>query len=164
MNFFSTLAVASIVMCAAPAFAQQASDTSAAPRMAHARVQLDPKLRMTDEQRQKLFALRNQYILDTANQKAQLKVAKSELRQTMSETTINKSAAQSLQSKINGLKSDLSNARLTMRLAAADVFTPEQREQFQSMRKRWNHHRGGGKFHGGNRCFGKQMCSPVKAS
>lgn len=163
MNFIRTLVMTSIIMCATPVFAQDASNASADRMSAHTRVQVDPKFQITDEQRTKLSALRDQYILDTANQKAQLKVAKHQLRRTLSQSTIDKSAAMSLQSKINGLKSDLSNARLSMKLAAADVFTAEQRAQFQSMRKRWKqHHRGG--MRGGGKHFARQMCGPSRAS
>jgi Spy/CpxP family protein refolding chaperone len=62
-------------------------------------------------------------------------------RQLMSKATIDKSAVLSLQSKINSLKADLSNARIDMALTASAVFTPEQREMFSKF--------GHGRGHGG---------------
>ncbi len=61
--------------------------------------------------------------------------------QLMSKATIEQSAVLALQSKINSLRDDLSNARIDMALTASAVLTPEQREMFAKF--------GHGRGHGG---------------
>lgn len=136
MRLLSTLALGAVMLLSTPVFAGESTSITGT-EVAQAQVQIDPALKVTTEQREKLMALRNQYILDTATKKAELKVAKSQLRSTFKKPTIDKQAALSLQSKINGLKADLSTARLSLKLACADVFTAEQRAAFSKM------HRGG---------------------
>ncbi len=134
-------------MCALPAFAQESPPAAQADdgqMLAQARVPDGPSHRITDEQRQKLFALRDQFELSTAEKRAELHVDQRQLRQALHATTVDKQAALSLQSKINGLRDDLSNAKLGMVLAAGDVFTPEQRAEFKQMHHRWHHRHGGG--------------------
>lgn len=156
MRLLHSLALGALLFCSTPVFAQDA--TVVEPEIAQAQVAIDPSLRVTTEQREKLMALRNQYILDTATKKAELKVAKSQLRATFKKPTIDKTAALSLQSKINGLKSDLSTARLSMKLAAADVFTAEQRAAFSKMHRGYDHKRGCGPSRGfGSRGHGGPM-------
>ncbi len=147
MRLLPTLALGAILLCSTPVFAQEATSVSGT-ELAQTQVTIDPALKVTAEQREKLMALRNQYILDTATKKAELKVAKSQLRATFKKPTIDKTAALSLQSKINGLKSDLSTARLSMKLAAADVFTAEQRAAFSKMHRGYGHKRGCGPSRG----------------
>lgn len=105
---------------------------------------------LTDDQKAKLGTLRDQYILSTANKKAELMVASRQLNETLHATTVDKSAALTLQGKINNLKADLSTARLNMMLASSDVFTAEQREQMQKMHRMhgWDHKGHGGKGKG----------------
>ncbi|MBK7840766.1 MAG: hypothetical protein IPJ49_24445 [Candidatus Obscuribacter sp.] len=105
---------------------------------------------LTDDQKAKLGTLRDQYILSTANKKAELMVASRQLKETLHATTVDKSAALTLQGKINNLKADLSTARLNMMLASSDVFTAEQREQMQKMHRMhgWGHKGHGGKGKG----------------
>lgn len=150
MNFTRPIALATMALCALPAFAKDAApvDSSTAPST-HVRPHF-AQFKMSDDQKSKLASLKNQYILDTATKKAELKVAKNQLREEMGKTSIDKSAAMGLQSKISSLRGDLSSARLSMMIAAADVFTPEQREAFKKMR----HAR-----HGHGKSFGGKMGS-----
>lgn len=147
MNLSRPIALATMALCALPAFAKDATPVeSSAALSTHVRPHF--KFNMTDEQKSKLSSLKNQYILDTATKKAELKVASNQLREEMGKSSIDKSAAQGLQSKINSLRGELASARLNMLLAAADVFTPEQREAFKKMR----HGR-----HGHGKSFGGKM-------
>lgn len=138
--------VAIATLCTLPAFAQDSQSSAQNTNehmIAQARVSDGPSHSITDEQRQKLSSLRDQFELSTAQKKAELDVDKRQLRQILHATTVDKQAALSLQSKINGLRDDLSNARLGLILAAGDVFTPEQRAEFKQMHHRWHHHHGG---------------------
>lgn len=108
---------------------------------------IDGQLKLSDEQRSKLGALRDRFTLDTASKKADLQVSMRQMHELLVKPTIDKSAVLSLQAKINGLNADLSTARLNMMLASADVFTPEQRAQFSKMRESREH----GGYH-----FGKE--------
>ena len=109
-----------------------------------------PRMSLTPEQREKLGAIRDQFTLDTATKKAQLQVQKHQLRELLTKPTVDKQAVLSLNDKLNGLKADLSNARLQMMLASGDVFTPEQKQQ---MRERMS--RGGMRGHFGK---GRDSC------
>lgn len=73
---------------------------------------LDSKLKLSAEQRSKLGALRDQFTLDTASKKADLEVSMRKMHELMVMPNIDKSAVLSLEAKINGLKADLSTARL----------------------------------------------------
>lgn len=139
MRLLHSLALGALLFLSTPVLAQE-SPTTVEPAVAQARVSLDPSLKVTTDQREKLMSLRNQYILDTATKKAELKVAKSQLRAVFKKPTIDRATATSLQTKINSLTSDLSTARLNLKLAAADVFTVEQRAAFSKMR--YGHKRG----------------------
>lgn len=124
-----------------------------------------PRLSLTPEQKEKLGAIRDQFTLDTATKKAQLKVQMHQLRELMGKPTIDKQAVLSLNDKVSALKADLSKARLQMMLASSDVFTPEQREQIRERMARggMRHHFGKGRGHGG--CGGggwhKGGCGPA---
>lgn len=150
MNFTRPIALATMALCALPAFAKDATpaESSTTPST-HVRPHF-AKFKLSDEQKSKLSSLKNQFILDTATKKAELKVAKNQLREEMGKTSIDKSAAMGLQSKISSLSGELASARLNMMIAAADVLTPEQREAFKKMR----HFR-----HGKENGFGSKMGS-----
>lgn len=147
MRLLHSLALGALLFCSAPVFAQE-TPSVVQPEVAQTQVTLDPALKVTAEQREKLMTLRNQYILNTATKKAELQVAKSQLRATFKQPVIDKTAALSLQSKINGLKGDLSTARLSLKLACSDVFTAEQRAAFSKMRHGYGHKRGCGPSRG----------------
>lgn len=162
------MAIAATAFSAAPALAQTSDSAEAIiaqndgakfiAQTDSARPRFSP---LSAEQKSKLGQLRDQYVLSTATKKAELQVASRQLKETMHGTTVDKSAALSLQSKINGLKGELSTARLNMMLASSDVFTPEQREQMQKFHKMRGHH---GKHRGGcgmrGRAFGPGFGGP----
>jgi Spy/CpxP family protein refolding chaperone len=146
MRLLYSLALGALMFVTTPVFAQ-VTPTVVEP-IAQTQVSIDPALKVTAEQREKLMNLRNQYILSTAQKKAELTVAKNQLRTVFKQPTIDKQAALSLQTKINGLKGDLSTARLNLKLAAADVFTAEQRAAFSKMHHGYGHKRGCGPTRG----------------
>jgi Spy/CpxP family protein refolding chaperone len=164
MKFLTPIALSALVFAALPAIAEDGAKGGPGMRpVTGVKVCAPgPKFSMTEDQKDKLSSIRDQYKLATAQKKAELEVAMHQQRELMGKTTIDKSAVLSLQSKINGLKADLSNARIDMALTASSVFTPEQREMFQKRmhgkfghkgpRGEWGGHKGG--FRGGERKFG----------
>jgi len=142
-----------LLICMSPALAQDVSENDATligQAQVQATVPERPKNPITDEQRTRLGAIKDQYELDTAQPKAQLKVSQRQLRQMLTASTVDKTAALSLQGKINSLRASLSDAKLKMMLATSDVFTAEQKEAFKKFRghgRRFGkgHHGGGGK-------------------
>ncbi len=165
MKLLSTLALASAFLIGAPVLAQNATfvaDNGAAGSGASTSLRAERKARFnfTEEQKKKIGELKDRFALDTASKKAELSVAQRQLRESLKASSVDKGAALGLQNKINGLRADLSTARLNMMLAMSDVFTPEQKEQMKAMRNHrrggcgggfgGKHHRGGG-FHGGPR-------------
>ncbi len=150
----SRVAVIATMLLASGANAQQVTTVRDADNMllANARVEGAPPT-LSDDQRGKLRALKNQLTLDTAQKRAELKVGQSQLRELLTKPKVDKQAALDLQSKLNTLKADLSNARLNFMLSASDVFTAEQKEAFRGrMMKR---SMGGGRHHGhGGGCGG----------
>jgi len=170
MKLIRPMIITGLLLSALPAFAQS-TITAELPKdgpkqCAGGKCGMDPKLKITPEQKAKLGSLRDSFKLSTADKKAELEVAQGQLRRIFGEPTVDKSAALSLQNKINGLRADLSTARLNMMLASSDIFTPEQREAFSKMRgmhrhggfghhRHGGHHRGGGEgFRGGDKKVG----------
>jgi Spy/CpxP family protein refolding chaperone len=144
------LAILGILVFAAGATAQEMSvpaDDSQSQLLAQTAVQPRIKFSLTPEQLEKIGALKDQMTLDTATKKAQLQVSKHQLRGLLAKPSVNKQEALALQAKINALQGDLANARLGFKLAAGDILTPEQKEQF-SKRMMF------GGFGGGRGCGG----------
>ncbi len=126
------LAVLGALLLGGPVLAQDvpmAEDNSNA-FLAQAKVQpTAPRLSLSDEQRQKIKSLKDQYTLDTAMKKAQLKVQRGQLFDLLRKSKVDKQEVLSLHAKVTALRSELSDARMNFMLAANDVFTPEQKEQ-----------------------------------
>jgi len=150
------LALLGALLLSGPVLAQDvpnAEDDSSF--LAQTRVDPDPRISLSDEQRQKLKELKNQYTLDTALKKAQLKVQQSQLFDLLRKPKVDKQEVLALHAKVNSLRTELSDARLNFVLAANDVFTPEQREQMGrrfGMRggcRHGGHGSCGAGFHGG---------------
>jgi Spy/CpxP family protein refolding chaperone len=158
----SALLVAAAIAADAPTTtAQLDKDACAAKGACHKRPNL------SDSQIQQLRALRDKYSVDTATKKAQLKVLHHQVMEQLGQASIDKSSVLATQDKINALRTDLSNARLSMMLEASNVFTPEQRAQMKNrmMRGGFRHHGGhngfrgkGGHFRGGK--FGATGAGP----
>ena len=85
-------------------------------------------LAVTDDQFEKLYALRNSY-LDTIGPKAlQLGQLHRKLRDVLSSPTLDAKAASDIGSRINALKSEMGQARLDRMIASAQVLTSDQRK------------------------------------
>jgi len=148
MKLIRPMIITGLLLSALPAFAQT-TVTANVPekesgKVCAAKVGFDSKLRLSPEQRAKLGTLHDQLTLSTADKKAELEVAHNQMRRLFEQPTIDKQAVLNLEAKINGLKDDLSTARVNMMLASADVLTPEQRAEFGKMHESrgWRHHRG----------------------
>jgi len=148
MKLIRPMIITGLLLSALPAFAQTTVTAEVPKEGGKACVGhcgFDSKLKITPDQKQKLGSLRDQFTLANANKKAELQVAHREMRRLMSQPTIDKQGVLALESKINGLRDDLSTARVNMILASSDIFTPEQRAAFGKMREMhgFRHHRGG---------------------
>ena len=158
MKFIRPMVIAGLLLTAMPAFAQS-TVTAQLPKdggqACQGKVGWNSSLKLTPEQKQKLGTLHDQFILSTADKKAQLKVAHNEMRRLFEAPAIDKQAVLSLETKINGLRDELSVSRVNLMLASSDIFTPEQRAAFEKMRGmhgfRHHHfgHREGGAGEGG---------------
>ena len=152
----SRVAIIATVLLAGSANAQGLTtvEDAGSPLLAHARVEGAPPS-LSDDQRDRLRALKNQLSLDTAQKKAELKVGQSQLRELFGKAKVDKQAVLDQQSKLNTLKADLSNARVNFMLSANDVFTAEQKQAFRgrmikrSMGRDGHHGRRGGSCGGG---------------
>lgn len=159
MKIFRTVLTTGLLLSALPAFAGETVTAELPKESAKPSCEgrFDTKLRLTDEQRSKLGALRDQYTLDTAGKKAQLEVSFRQMHELLRQPTIDKQAVLNLEAKINSLKTDLSTARINVMLASSDVFTAEQRAQFSKMMEWRGHCEGGhhGRKHEGGREMGR---------
>lgn len=112
-------------------------------------------LNLSDEQLEKLHNIRVKSKTGNALKQAELQVLSTQLQEALSAENIDKQAAFALQSKINALRADLSNARLASMIEKSEVFTAEQRKEIRhKMLQRegafgGRGHRGhGGRHHG----------------
>lgn len=126
-------------------------------------------LSLSTAQLEKLSALKDKFKLDTAEDRAQLKVERHQMFSLLSQPTVNKEEVLTLESKMNALKNKISDARVNLLLAKSEVLTPEQKEKIHDhflMRSlKGNHH--GRNFVGfkGKGCgFGKQSISRPTAN
>lgn len=149
MKNLRTVIITGLMLTALPALANETT-TASLPKDGTKPVcegkSCSMKFKLTDEQRTKIGALVDKYKLDNANKKAELKVSYRQLREIMGKPSIDKSAALATESKINGLKSELATSKLNLKLAMADVFSPEQRAEWLKFKEMKEH-----RFHGGHR-------------
>lgn len=87
---------------------------------------------LSDAQKSKMGKITDQFDLETASLKAQLRVAHRQLFELLGNNEIDHSVAQSLETKIDSLRSEIGKSRLKMMLAMHDVLTPEQRADMKS--------------------------------
>lgn len=161
----STLAVFGALLCMSPAIAQETpvdADSSGRSKFVaesgERQSESYKQFSMSEEQQTKLRALKDQFSVQTAEKKAQLKADQHKLFELMSQATIDRGAVSSLHAKVNSLRTELSDARLNHMLSVSEVFTPEQRAQ---MRKRMLSHsfKGGHSWGGKSRgCQGSGSC------
>lgn len=121
----------------------------------------DKRFSFSDSQLEKMASLKTQFLDKTAGERSELGTLHRQMKDVLSQTQIDRSKAEAIQSKINSIKDDLSNAKLNLKLDEIAALTPEQREQMrhrmlvsEAFGGRFGHHRhfGGRHFErGGSR-------------
>lgn len=119
-------------------------------------------LGITTDQLEKFNTLKQGFIASTASKKAELKVLSSELRDDMTKPGVSKNQMLELQGKINEIKAQLSNSRISFMADRMAILTDDQKAKIRefslkrSMGPGGKHHRGGFKrgFHHGGKRFG----------
>ena len=113
---------------------------------------------LSDDQLERLNAIKMQFAKNTAGMRADLHVQKMQLKDILTKPQIDVGQAKSVQDRINSLHAQLSDARLNYVIERAAVFTPEQRQQMRRMFLRHGafggHHHPGGGACGGGGCGG----------
>jgi len=133
------------------------------------------QLALSDEQLEKIAKVKASLADATGPKKLQLKTLHRQLKDALTKENVDKSSVLNLQSQINSLRDELSNAKLNARLDTLAVLTPEQkaklrhaalqRQALGSMGGRMGgkHHRGhGGQpgFKGGHHGRGPGAAAP----
>jgi Spy/CpxP family protein refolding chaperone len=144
---FSNLLLASILLCGPVRAAEpdeQANSTeglgltgtviAAGPSDEHRRGGFEGRhgfgqeLGITDAQLERLHALRAQYQDSVASKKAQMHSLFRQQHDLMTQPTIDRQQITSMQDRINAMRTELANARLSYSMDRAEVFTVEQRK------------------------------------
>lgn len=116
------------------------------------------KMNFSDEQLEKLSSLKTKMRETSGPKMLELKKLKGEIRDKLTKSDVNKDEILAIQSKINGLKAELSNDRISFMVDASQILTEEQK---QTMRRKMlmkilmGHHRGHKRFHGKRSHHGK---------
>jgi Spy/CpxP family protein refolding chaperone len=115
----------------------------------------------SDDQLEKIAALKDQYMQKTASQKSQVRLLHRQLREAMASETVDRSRAQQILSQINSIHSDLASKGLDFKIDMMSILTPEQREHMRrhmlmenAFGGGWGHHRHGGHGRGGEHGHG----------
>lgn len=109
-------------------------------------------MNLTDEQLEKIVGIKNSFRDSASKKVADLKLLQRQLRSMIMEEKVDRAKVTDLQSKINALKSDLSSARLAMKLDTFDVLTGEQKQKMRHRALQQEAFGGPGrKGHGGKR-------------
>jgi hypothetical protein len=88
-------------------------------------------LSMTDDQLEKIAKLKADFSDTSAGTIAQIHKYNRQLRDLLIKEQPDKAQALDLQAKINGLKNDMANAQLNMRLEAISLLSPDQKQQLR---------------------------------
>jgi len=100
------------------------------------------RLNLTEQQKQQLKDLRFQSSKEKIQRQADLKVARLEYRQLMSEDLPDRSQVMSKLDQISQLQSNLRKHQVDSRLSARELFTPEQRSKLRNIHRNMRlHHR-----------------------
>lgn len=86
---------------------------------------------LTDEQYEKLYNLRNQFLDQAGPKFLALKEAERDLRDQMTKPQLDRNKLKEIQSKINKDKADLANLKLDKKMNALEVLTEEQRKEIR---------------------------------
>lgn len=87
------------------------------------------KLRLTDEQMEKLISLKSAYEIKNAEKRAQLFANMKQMSMLMTDSNLDKNAILALNEKNNSLKAELATARTNRIIEAMSIMTDKQREQ-----------------------------------
>ena len=85
----------------------------------------------SDSQLEQMSALKNQFMDKTASKFSELGSLHRQLKDVLSQKSIDGSKAESIQSKINSLKDDIALGRLKLKIDETAVLTPDQREHMR---------------------------------
>jgi Spy/CpxP family protein refolding chaperone len=87
--------------------------------------------KLSDEQLTKLVALKTDFLKKTAPEKVELFTLTRELKTDFAKPISNKAELLSVQDKINSVRATLADDRLSYRVDAFSVLSPEQQEQIK---------------------------------
>lgn len=87
------------------------------------------EMNLTDDQLEKIAKLKNSFADAAGTKKLQVQTLNRELRSLMTQEKIDRSAVLDVQKKINDANADLATTKLSMRLDALNILTPEQRQK-----------------------------------
>lgn len=115
---------------------------------------LPPNVTLSDEQYEKMFAIKRDTFAKIGPKMVEMKTGEMDLHDLMSQVSPDKAKIQSVQNRINALRSEMSNIQLDSQLNTLGVLTPEQRQDLRRAflksagcmgpGQRGGHHRGGG--------------------
>lgn len=91
------------------------------------------KLKLTDQQQEKLQDLMIQHQKDMVPKQADLKLAKLGLKEIMMKSDINENAALDQMDKISAIKAKIAKLRLQHKLATRKILTADQLKEFKQM-------------------------------
>lgn len=140
-HFALSLGVAAALSVMVPAFAYEDSEhpqTSARLHGEHGRCpdggdscgQLEGTLKMTDQQAEKLYAIKNSAHDQIASKVLEIHTLKRQIMDLMAESTIDRKGVAELQNRVIADKTAIETVKAASMLDAAEVFTPEQRHAF----------------------------------
>jgi Spy/CpxP family protein refolding chaperone len=92
---------------------------------------LQGELALTDEQYEKLFSIKKQFLNDAGPKMLALKSSERDLRDLLSQPSLDKQKVKDLQSRVNDQKAELANLKLDKKLSGLDVLTNEQRKEIR---------------------------------
>ena len=93
------------------------------------------KLKLTDQQQEKLQDLMIQHQKDIVPKQADLKLAKIGLKEIMMKSDINEKAALDQMDKISAIKAQIAKLKLQHLLAARKILTADQLKEFKQMHR-----------------------------
>lgn len=137
MRFTNALMAALVITSTMPVFAEDSSTIARcpmggnyhSPRPDHCNKL--SKLDLTDEQNEKLYQLKQKFADQIGMTKVEMKKERRKMRDLLTQPTIDRKAVEIAQSKINALKTNLSNQKLAFKLDASEILTAEQRKQLR---------------------------------
>lgn len=85
-------------------------------------------LSLTDEQKEKAYQLKSQLMDNLGPKRLELKKQQRQLKDLLSQASLNRVAIKDTQEKINSLRNEISNSVVDFRVSFAEQLTPEQRK------------------------------------